>query len=67
MDLEKVLAQLREELADLDAAILSLERLQETSGAWRRGRAPRVLPNIPKAAPYEPPGHPGETSGDGDG
>ncbi|HJT89249.1 MAG TPA: hypothetical protein VJ732_15385 [Bryobacteraceae bacterium] len=38
MDLSKVLAQLRQELADLDSAILSLERLQE--GGRRRGRPP---------------------------
>lgn len=38
MDLSEVLAQLRQELADLDSAILSLERLQE--GGRRRGRPP---------------------------
>jgi hypothetical protein len=36
MDIVKVLAQLHEELANLDAAILSLERLQQ--GARHRGR-----------------------------
>jgi hypothetical protein len=41
MDLVKVLAQLRAELENLDAAIVSLERLQ-TEGP-RRGRPPRVL------------------------
>ena len=41
MDLTKVLSQLREELANLDAAILSLERLQ-TEGR-RRGRPPKAL------------------------
>ena len=41
MDLSKVLAQLREELANIDAAILSLERLQ-TEGR-RRGRPPKAL------------------------
>ena len=38
MDLAKVLAQLHAELANLDAAIQSLERLQEMPR--RRGRPP---------------------------
>ena len=41
MDLDKVLAQLREELENLDAAILSLERLQQPGP--RRGRPPKAL------------------------
>ena len=41
MDLDKVLAQLRAELENLDAAIVSLERLQ-TEGP-RRGRPPKLL------------------------
>ncbi|MEI9970767.1 MAG: hypothetical protein WDO73_01245 [Ignavibacteriota bacterium] len=41
MDLTKVLAQLREELENLDAAIFSLERLQ--SEGRRRGRPPKAL------------------------
>ncbi len=41
MDLDKVLAQLRAELENLDAAIASMERLQ--AGVPRRGRAPRPL------------------------
>jgi hypothetical protein len=40
MDLDKVLAQLRAELENLDAAIVSLERLQ-TEGR-RRGRPPKM-------------------------
>ena len=40
MDLSKVLEQLRRELVHLDAAIVSLERLQAKVG--RRGRPPRV-------------------------
>ena len=44
MDLTKVLAQLREELANLDAAILSLERLQHEGR--RRGRPPKALVNL---------------------
>lgn len=38
MDLTKVLAQLHAELANLDAAIASLERIQQ--GGGRRGRPP---------------------------
>jgi len=41
MDLTKVLAQLRQELDHLDAAILSLERLQAREA--RRGRPPRPV------------------------
>ncbi|GEM_PF-2735863 len=44
MDLEKVLAQLRTELRNLDAAILSLERIQQRAG--RRGRPPAWLANL---------------------
>ena len=40
MHLTKVLAQLREELENLDAAILSLERLQQES---RRGGKAKSL------------------------
>jgi hypothetical protein len=47
MDLSKVLEQLRRELANLDAAILSLEQLQ-AKGA-RRGRPPKALAEIRKA------------------
>jgi len=46
MDLEKVLAQLRGELANLDAAIGSLERLQQTER--RRGRPPSWLTEVKK-------------------
>ena len=46
MDLNKVLAQLREELENLDAAILSLERLQQEGR--RRGRPPKILANLSK-------------------
>jgi len=44
MDLSKVLEQLRRELMHLDAAILSLERLQ--AKAARRGRPPRALAEL---------------------
>ena len=46
MDLIKVLGQLREELENLDAAILSLERLQQEGR--RRGRPPKALSNLSK-------------------
>jgi hypothetical protein len=47
MDLTKVLAQLRQELDHIDAAILSLERLQAKEA--RRGRPPRALVEIKRA------------------
>ena len=48
MDLRRVLAQLREELENLDAAILSLERLQHEGR--RRGRPPKALSHLSKAS-----------------
>jgi hypothetical protein len=48
MDLSKVLTQLRAELENLDAAILSLERLQQEGR--RRGRPPKVLSEVSKAS-----------------
>jgi hypothetical protein len=48
MDLTKVLAQLREELAQVNAAILSLEQLH--SGGKRRGRPPRWISEIKESA-----------------
>ena len=47
MDLSKVIQQLHEERARLDAAILSLERLQESG--HRRGRPPLLLTELKKA------------------
>jgi hypothetical protein len=44
MNLDKVLSELREELTNLDAAIISLERLQQEGR--RRGRPPKVLAEI---------------------
>jgi hypothetical protein len=52
MDLTKVLEQLRRELVHLDAAILSLERLQ--AKVTRRGRPPRVLAELRKAHASSP-------------
>ena len=49
MDLSKVLEQLRRELDQLNAAILSLERLQ--AKVPRLGRPPRALAEIRKAPP----------------
>jgi hypothetical protein len=46
MDLTKVLAQLRQELDHIDAAILSLERLQAKE--TRRGRPTRSLLELRK-------------------
>jgi len=46
MDLIRVLAQLRQELDHIDAAILSLERLQARES--RRGRPPKILADIQK-------------------
>jgi hypothetical protein len=47
MDLSKVLAQLRQELIYINAAILSLERLQ-ARGTSKRGRPSRDLLEIRK-------------------
>ena len=52
MDLAKVLQELHEELEYLDAAILSLERLQETGR--RRGRPPNILADLKSAARSRP-------------
>jgi len=58
MNLTKVLEQLHAELADLDAAILSLERLQHEGR--RRGRPPKSLAALRRggnpAAPKIDPG-----------
>jgi len=47
MDLNKVLAQLRAERDDLDAAILSLERLQKEKRG--PGRPPKALSQLKRA------------------
>ena len=60
MDLAKVLAQLRSELANLDAAIASLERLRQAEK--RRGRPPGWLTAVKKRG--RPPG-PGKSRGPG--
>jgi hypothetical protein len=48
MDLYKVLSQLHEELDRLNAAILSLERLQQENR--RRGHTPKVVSEVTKAS-----------------
>jgi len=48
MDLTRVLEELRRELAHLDAAILSLERLH--AKAVRRGRPPKLLSDLRRAS-----------------
>ena len=57
MDLTKVIRQLYEEMENLDAAILSLEKLQETGK--RHGKTPEWLADVdpPEAAkPKRKPG-----------
>jgi len=49
MDLARVLRQLHEELQNLDAAILSLERL-EASGRRNRGSTPAMLAELKASA-----------------
>jgi hypothetical protein len=49
MELSRVLAQLRAELEHIDAAILSLERLQAKES--RRGRPPKILSEMRKTRP----------------
>ena len=48
MDLAKVLFELRKELADINAAILSLERLEQAEK--RRMRAPQWLAEMREVA-----------------
>lgn len=53
MDLTKVLFQLRAELENIDSAIASLERLQESNR--RRGKEPEVpVEETPKKLPRSP-------------
>ena len=50
MDLAKVLVELRAELENLDAAILSLERLKQ-EGHRRRGRPPKWMKEAKEGPP----------------
>jgi hypothetical protein len=59
MELAKVLSQLRQELADLDAAIASLERFQEGP---KRGRPPKERTR-PGSAAGQAPALPAEVGG----
>ena len=65
MDLAKVLLQLREELAALDAAIVSLERLHQ--GGRRRGRPPEWLTEMKKPGRTSRKRRAGSTSHQDDG
>ena len=56
MDISKVLDQLRKELEHLDAAIVSLERLQEKG--VRRGRPPKSPSELSRPRPARPSGNP---------
>jgi hypothetical protein len=62
IDLVKVLAELRSELANLDAAILSLERLKREDRP-RRGRPPKALSELRKLGRSASTGRPVEPSG----
>lgn len=54
MDISKVLDQLRKELEHLDAAIVSLERLQEKG--VRRGRPPKATSELSRPRAVGRPG-----------
>ena len=49
MDIAKVLSELRQELENLDAAIWTLERLQQNAPR-RRGRPPKALAHLGQLA-----------------
>jgi hypothetical protein len=51
MEIQKILAQLKEERDQMNEAILSLERLAARDGGKRRGRPPLRLQNA-TAAPH---------------
>jgi len=55
MDVEKVLAEMRQERDQLDEAILSLERLARGRGR-RRGRPPVSMSQVPNKRRGRPPG-----------
>jgi hypothetical protein len=63
MDLDKVLAQLRAELANLDAAILSLESIQQEGGGRHSSRPPKTRSEISETAPSVPTELPAPPSG----
>jgi hypothetical protein len=58
MDLAKVLAELKKELENLDAAIVSLEKLEvsshKRSGAGKREDEPTLGENAPAEADFSP-------------
>jgi hypothetical protein len=49
MDLTRILTQLKHELDHIDAAIVSLERLQAKE--TRRGRPPKILADLRRLKP----------------
>jgi hypothetical protein len=55
MDVSKILAELREERAQIEEAILSLERLAQGRGK-RRGRPPAWMSEAPAKRRGRPPG-----------
>jgi len=55
MDVSKILAELREERAQIEEAILSLERLAQGRGR-RRGRPPAWMSDAPAKRRGRPPG-----------
>jgi hypothetical protein len=59
MDISKVLEQLRRELENLDAAIVSLERLQQRG--LRRGRPPKSRTEAGQPKPMPRPAEGGQT------
>jgi hypothetical protein len=65
MDISKVLSDLRHELENLDAAIWTLERLQQ-AGPRKRGRPPKSVSAMansqPERAPQEVPEKPVRTA-----
>ena len=57
MDVSKILAELRDERAQIEEAILSLERLAQGRGK-RRGRPPAWMSSSSEAAPAKRRGRP---------
>jgi hypothetical protein len=68
MDVLKMLAELREELARIEGAMIALERLMRGQGNKRRGRPPAWLTVVsgpkrrgrPPGSKNKPKGHPAE-------
>jgi hypothetical protein len=59
MDVAKIIVELRQERDQIDAAIMSLQRLAASSGERRRGRPPAWMTSLKQDAPKRrgrPPG-----------